>query len=160
MPRYSAKQRKMRGGRPTSGRPFVRLWWNVIDSDKFAMLDAYGIAALVHLTRKYNGCNNGLIPMGVRELARKLRCSQGTACNALRQLDDAGLAHPMQVGLWRGRRPTEWRLTFNFCNKTSAPAVHVWKPAPEFTEESAKVHVGKLRVLRVHVGKRKSQKAQ
>ena len=64
--KYSAKQRRMRGrGKQPSSRPFVRLYWNVIDFNKFAMLDVYGTASLLHLTRKYNGCNNGLIPMGV-----------------------------------------------------------------------------------------------
>ena len=85
--------------------------------------------ALIELIDRYNGINNGMIGLGVRELAKALRCSQGTACNALRELDDLGLARSTTGGMWRGKRATEWRLTFHRCDKTGALPIKSWPRA-------------------------------
>jgi hypothetical protein len=75
-------------------------------------------AALIELIDRYNGGNNGHIGLGARELAYELNCSKETAARALRELDDAKLAHPTIVGTWRGRQASEWRLTFLLCDRT------------------------------------------
>jgi hypothetical protein len=36
----------------------------------------------------------------------------------MRELDDSGLVRPTTVGYWRGKRATEWRLTFHRCDST------------------------------------------
>ena len=91
-----------------------------------------------------------MIGLGVRELAAHLHCSQRGACTFLHELDDAKLAHPVTVGAWRGKRATEWRLTFYRCDKTGELPTTQWEQweAPsECTSESAKVHPRKRREL-------------
>ena len=111
MARYSAKQQKMRG-RSSGKRQFVMIYRNVKRSAAYHGLSVYGRAALIELIDRYTGCNNGMIGLGVRELAYELRCSQDAASRALHDLDDAKLAHPMTPGAYRGRRATTWLLTF------------------------------------------------
>ena len=141
MPRYSATQKKMRG-RKSGKRQFVMIYRNVKRSAAYHRLSVYGRAALTEILDRYTGCNNGMIGLGVRELAYELRCSQNAAGRALRELDDAKLAHPVTVGVWRGRRATEWRLTFHRCDKTGELPTTQWDqrtPFAEYPSESAKV---------------------
>ena len=126
MPRYSAKQKKMRG-RTSGKRQFLMLFRNVKRSAAYHGLSVYGRAALIELIDRYTGCNNGMIGLGVRELAYELRCSQGNAGKALRELDDAKLAHPVTVGVWRGRKASEWRLAFYRCDKTGELPTTQWE---------------------------------
>ena len=74
---------------------------NVKRSAAYHGLTVYGRAALLELIDRYDGCNNGMIGLGVRELAYELRCSRGAASIALRELDDAGLARPVTMGARR-----------------------------------------------------------
>jgi hypothetical protein len=84
-----------------------------------------------------------MIGLGVREAVYELGCCKGTVSNAMRELDDAGLARPTKVGAWRGKRATEWRLMWLRCDKTGDLPVSVWeqrKPFSEFTTQDNKVH--------------------
>ena len=45
----------------------------------------------------------------------------------LRELDDARLARPVTVGVFRGRRASEWRLTFYRCDKTGELPTTQWQ---------------------------------
>jgi hypothetical protein len=127
-----------------SGRRFIQLWTNVKRSAAYHSLSLGARCALVELLDKYDGCNNGMLAMGVRELQERLQCSPRGACNFLRELDDAGLARPTYVGAWRGRKASEWRVMFYRCDKTGDLPVKNWNPA-ECTRGSAKVHQGKRR---------------
>src|SRR5262249_16326578 len=97
-------------------------------------------AALIELIDRHNGINNGFIGLGVRELAYELGCGHATAQRALQELDDARLAQPTKVGAWRGKKATEWRLTFRLCNKTGELPINSWeqrKPYREFQTGNA-----------------------
>ena len=136
MTRYSAKQRRMRGFGGRSKRRFLQLYTNVKRSTAFHGLSSYSRSLLFELIDRYNGCNNGLIGLGVREAAYELGCCNGTISNAMRELDDVGLARPTKVGAWRGKRATEWRLMWLRCDKTGDLPVSAWeqrKPLSEFT---------------------------
>ena len=98
-----AKQRQHR-----SGRRFIRLWTNVKRSTAYHGLSLGARAALIELLDAYNGANNGMIAMGVRELAERLGCSRNCAWLYLAELDDAKIAHPIKLGTWRARVATEW----------------------------------------------------
>jgi hypothetical protein len=126
MAKYSAKQTKMRKG-AKSGRHFIQLFTNVKRSEAYHGLSVLGRAAFFELIDRYNGVNNGMIVLGVRELAYELNCSPDTAARALHELDDAGLARPTKVGVWRGKRATEWRLMHKRCDKTNDLPVTNWK---------------------------------
>ena len=57
-----------------------------------------------------------------------MSCTAPQRCRqALRELDDAKLAHPVTVGAWRGRRASEWRLTFYRCDKTGELPTTQWE---------------------------------
>jgi hypothetical protein len=71
---------------------------------------------------------------------------------ALQELDDSSFAQPTKVGAWRGKKATEWRLTFRLCNKTDELPINNWpqrKPYREFQTDNTKVSNQKHRdVLR------------
>jgi hypothetical protein len=143
MSRYSAKQRRMRGIGGRSKRQFLQLFTNVKRSAAYHGLSSYARSLLFELIDRYNGCNNGMIGLGVREAAYELGCCNGTVSNAMRDLDDAGLARPTKLGAWRGKRATEWRLMWLRCDKTGDLPVSAWeqrKPFSEFTTQNTKVH--------------------
>ena len=148
MPKYSAKQRGMRGIGGRSKRQFLQLYRNVKRSMAYHGLSVYARCLLFELIDRYTGSNNGMIGLGVREARYELGCSAGTISNAMRELDDAGLAHPTKVGAWRGKQATEWRLMFLRCHKTGDLPVTQWEqrmPYSEFTQRNAKVHEGEHR---------------
>jgi DNA-binding transcriptional MocR family regulator len=96
----------------------VQLFRFVKRSQAYQSLSLPARCALIELLDRYTGINNGMIGLGVRTLADALNCSQSTATRALRELDDSGLVRATTVGFWRGKRATEWRLTFYRCDKT------------------------------------------
>lgn len=126
--------------RKKSGPPFIQLFRFIKRSQAYFDLSVHARCALIELIDRYNGINNGMIGLGVRELAKALKCSQGRASQALRELDDAGIARPITGGLWRGKRATEWQLTFHRCDKTNALPNKSWPARREFTSASTKVH--------------------
>jgi hypothetical protein len=129
--------RKRRG---KSGPPFVRLFRFIKRSQAWHDLSPLGRCALIEIMDRYNGINNGMIGLGVRELADALRCSRGTAANALREVDDSGLAYPLTGGKWKGKRATEWRLTFHRCDKTGELPIKSWPLRQVSTGMDTKVH--------------------
>ena len=126
----------------TGKRQFVQLFRNIKRSLAYHGLSCAARAALIELIDRYNGINNGFIGLGSRELAYELNCSQTTAVRVFRELDDAGLAHPTKVGAWRGKKASEWRLTFRRCDNTGELPINNWtqrEPYREFHLGNAKV---------------------
>jgi hypothetical protein len=132
MPRYSARARKLRG-EGKSGPPFIKLPRYIKRSAAYYGLSNYARALLIELIDRYNGCNNGMICLGKREIQYELRCGSDTACRAMRELDDSGLARPLTPGAWRGKRATEWRLMWIRCDKTGDLPKTQWPPTPPYT---------------------------
>ena len=150
-------------GLKSGKRQFVTIYRNVKRSAAYDGLSVYGRAALTELLDRYTGCNNGMIGLGVRELAYELRCSQNAAGRALRELDDAKLAHPVTVGVWRGRRATEWRLTFHRCDKTGELPTTRMGPANALRRVPQRKHEStpaRAQTLAEYQRKRKRRKAQ
>ena len=140
MPRYSAKQRRMRGGSKWSG--FILFPWCIKRSKAFRALSPLARAALIEILDRFNGQNNGRIGLGVRELAYELNCSETTAWRALRELEDSRLIVPTRLGAWRGKRATEWRLAFLVCDETGELPQTQWdqrQPFHEFHSRNSKV---------------------
>jgi hypothetical protein len=126
----------------TGKRQFVQLFRNIKRSTAYHGLSCEGRAALIELIDRYNGINNGFIGLGIRELAYELHCGLTTAVKVFRELDDAGLAQPTRVGAWRGKKATEWRLTFRRCDKTGELPINNWpqrKPITEYRSGITKV---------------------
>jgi hypothetical protein len=134
MASVGSKLRRERKGR--SKRRFIQLWTNVKRSEAYHSLSVYGRSALIELLDRYTGINNGMIGLGVRGLAVALDCSNDAAARALRELDDSGLARPVTGGLWKGKRATEWRLTFYVCNKTGELPITSWPAHAQVYDEA------------------------
>jgi hypothetical protein len=116
-------------------------------------LSVYARSALIELLDRYTGINNGMIGLGARELAAELNCSKNAAAKALGDLDDAGLARPTTPGVWRGKRATEWALTFYPCNKTGELPITNWPAYVSVPLEDPKVPLeGRKTVLSTRRG--------
>jgi hypothetical protein len=133
MPRFSAKQRKMRGG-GKSGPGFIQLFHYVKRSLAYHGLSPIARAIVVELLDRYNGCNNGMIVFGVREAAYEIGRSTGAISKAMTEVDDSGLARPTKVGEWRGRQATEWRLMWKRCDKTGDLPQKQWTLRTPYSE--------------------------
>jgi hypothetical protein len=116
----------MRGLGKHNGPSFIQLPHHVKRSTSYHGLSLAARALLTELIDRYNGSNNGMVVLGQREAAYELHVNQATISRAARELDDADLARPTQVGEWRGRRATEWRLTWRRCDKTGDLPRSVW----------------------------------
>ena len=71
-------------------KQFIQLYYFFFDK-KLAPLSPNAIAGYLHLRRRYNGKNNGLISFSCRELADCLGKSKSTAKNIFDELLDKGL---------------------------------------------------------------------
>jgi hypothetical protein len=109
------------------GPPFLKLPRFIKRSQAFHELSCEARCALLEILDRYNGTNNGAISLSVRECAYSLgtRC-KATASRALTAVDDSGLARPQEVGVWRGRRATTWRLAWLRCDVTGDLPNKTW----------------------------------
>ena len=150
------KKRRFKGG----GRRFIQLYHNVKRSGAYHGLSVYARCALFELLERYTGINHGMIGLGCRELAEELNCSRDTAAKALRELDDSELVQPLTAGMWRGKKATEWRITFFRCDKTGELPILNWKSSSQSVSQDAKVRVVRHKASLSPPGGRKSQKTQ
>ena len=134
MGRYSAKARQLKGRAKHSGPAFIQLFHYVKRSTAYHGLHAYARALLIELIDRYDGSNNGMIVLGVREAAYELGCHQSTVSRAAQALDDAGLARPTKLGAWRGRHATEWRLMWKRCDLTGDLPRTQWAQRKPFVQ--------------------------
>jgi hypothetical protein len=132
---------RRRKTRHKGGRRFIQLWTTVKRSAAYHSLSVYGRAALFELLDRYTGINNGMIGLGCRELSEALNCSRDRAWKALIELDDSGLVRPLTGGVWRGKKATEWQLTFYRCDKTGELPVLNWDHRSQSVQKDAKVRV-------------------
>jgi hypothetical protein len=124
----SAKAQWIKGRGRKKGQPFVQLPRYIKRSQAWHDLSLAARCALIELIDRHSGINNGMIGLGVRELAAALRSSKDTASSALVELDNSGLARPVTGGHWKGKRATERRLTWIVCAKTGELPIRSWAP--------------------------------
>jgi hypothetical protein len=107
-------------GRKSTGPPFVQLFKYMLRSPAWLALSATAQAAYVRLALRYDGCNNGMLVLSVRTLARELHVSRATAARALIELEDAGFIETAKIGRFarRNRQASEYRLTTFRCDVT------------------------------------------
>jgi hypothetical protein len=107
-------------GRKSSGLPFVQLFKYMLRCPAWRGLSVTAKAAYVHLSLRYDGCNNGMLALSARVLGHELQCHKTTAARALVELEDAGFIESVRLGSFarRNRRATEYRLTTYGCDIT------------------------------------------
>jgi DNA-binding transcriptional ArsR family regulator len=116
-------------GRSKREARHIRLYHWLLDTPAWKDLDANCRCIYLELLRRYNGSNNGRIPLSVREIADQLRIGSSTASRALRALQAHGFIAVSIRGRFerRDRHATQWRLTEFACNATGE------LPTKEFT---------------------------
>jgi hypothetical protein len=119
--------------RRRSKRRFVQIWHEVIESPAYQSLSVHAKATLVELCNRYNGVNNGRIPLSQREIGQRLRTGQHQAFRAMKDLAGHGLAIPERAGWFSPNHchSTEWRITFQATDKPATNEFRNWKPASD-----------------------------
>lgn len=117
-----------------SAPSFVMLTNDIIDSEAWKSLSSNSQALWLHIRRRYNGYNNGDIPLSCREAGELLNISKNTAGKAFKELLDRGFIKVGSVGGFRVKKrySTRWILTdeeFNGCKATKE--WKKWKPSKD-----------------------------
>lgn len=107
-----------RRGRSNKGPPFAQLYHWIRRTDAWRSLNPYARLLYIELRAKYDGTNNGAIPMAYREAQDLLGCSNKPMPGAFAELQDRGFIVAAQRGSfdWKAHvrgegRATTWRLT-------------------------------------------------
>jgi hypothetical protein len=105
-----------------------------MDTDAWRSLRPADRCVLIEIMRRYDGKNNGLIGLGVREAAELCRINKDTAAQSFRKLGERGFIECGQEGSfdYKARHAAEWRLTWLKCDRTGAlpsRAFLKWVPA-------------------------------
>ena len=124
MAKYS--KNKGRGKRQS----FVMLRYDIMDSPAWRSLSPNARCVWLEIMRRYNGYNNGDIPLSCREAGELCRISKGTAGRALKDLQDKGF---IKIGTFAGfqnkhRVSTRWEVTHERCGEK--PPTNEWKSIP------------------------------
>lgn len=117
-----------------TSKPFVQLfhcWWSSPVVRSFSSIER---DALITMMMRYNGHNNGALPVSVRWLSSRVGVGKSTAQRALDRLRAAGLIERVVVGRFQGRksRATRWRVTCFACDVSGKQAVD-WTHLPALT---------------------------
>jgi hypothetical protein len=114
--------------RQRSVAPFVMVHWYILDSQGWHDLSLMARCAYVEVARRYDGANNGMIGMSVRDLGLRLKRSPSHAAKALRELEDAGFITAMKQGTFRrkDRVASEYRLNAFISDIDSDPPDRKW----------------------------------
>jgi hypothetical protein len=126
-------------GRSNSGAPFIQIPIWIYDSEAYRSLSAQDRALHTALIRRYNGTNNGMIGLGVRDAGEECRLNKDTAGAGLRRLIDKGFIECTTPGGFscKMRLASEWRLTHLRCDKSGelpSKAFMKWRPTPAETK--------------------------
>ena len=123
----------------------------------FRSLSGTTLNVWIELRTRYNGHNNGLVSMSLREAADLLGMSQTTAQRALVELAQKGFIKRRTRGSWYGRKAAEFILTdvrydgqaptrewqsWRPKNKSSVPTRTAKRPSgsPEYRDQAFAVH--------------------
>jgi len=94
---------------------FVMMRHSVFDTPEYALLSSIERDILWLLIRRFDGFNNGNIPLGVREVERWCKCSRTTACQAFKNLQTANFISLTYRGhlvpeIGRPNATSRWRV--------------------------------------------------
>lgn len=114
-------------GRSNGESRHVRLHHWVMETAAWRTMGAVPRSILVELMRRYNGSNNGHIPMSIREISSLVRIGKTTAADGLQELEDRGFIREAIPSSFARKtsasgpagRSSRWRLTEFKCDLTS-----------------------------------------
>ena len=97
-----------------SKQTFVMMRHDIIDSEAYRSLSAVARCVLLEVARRYNGHNNGDIPLSCREAAQLVSVSKDTAGRAFRELLSVGLLRENGENYFYNinRKSRRWELTY------------------------------------------------
>lgn len=90
---------------------FVALPYNLLESDAWKDLSPGATLVYIELKRRYNGSNNGDIPLSCREAGNVAHCGKGTVGKKFAELIDHGFIKPAIKGRFHNRHASTWILT-------------------------------------------------
>ena len=105
----------------------VVVFREIIESEAFRDLESGARDVLFELMYRYNGENNGEIPLSVRETSERTNCSDNTAMRRQRDVVEHGFAKLAQKGAFtkKDRHASEWILTMYPLK--GAPPTNEWR---------------------------------
>ncbi len=117
----------------SKGERHVRLTYFLMGTPAWLSLTPAGRAVYLEVARLYNGSNNGLLGLSVRDAAKRCRINKDTAARALRILEARGFIECVVPGGFSRKTPhaAEWRLTEWRCDASHAlpsKAYQHWRP--------------------------------
>src|SRR5262249_13421702 len=101
----------------------VRLYHWLMRSTAWKSLPGLSRALYAELAKHYNGSNNGKIGYSLRQAAKDLKITPGTASRHFDILTNPGFIQPIRKGAFslKERHATEWRMTEFTCDVTNKP---------------------------------------
>lgn len=108
MDKAARKYMKQKGRTPSR---FVALPYNLLESAAWKDLSPQAALIYIEVKRRYNGSNNGDIPLSCREAAEIAHCGKGTAGKKLAELVEHGFIKPAVKGRFRNHHASTWGLT-------------------------------------------------
>ena len=105
---------------------------DIMDSPAYRATSPVARSVYLEIKRRFNGHNNGEIPLSCREAAELCNVGKNTAAKAFEELRQKGfiqIATEAGFNMKGGRRSRRWRLTDRDCNGQPASADwRKWKP--------------------------------
>lgn len=118
-----------------SGPKFVMLRHDIMDSLAYRSLDAVARCVLHEIARRYNGNNNGQIPLSCREAAELVNISKDTASRAFKKLITAGFIKEHEDNYLNviNRKSRRWAITYEQCDESLA--TNEWRKFKGWSDE-------------------------
>lgn len=98
-------------GRNEGGGQYLPISYKMARTKAFRSLTGTTLKVWIELRTRYNGHNNGLVSLSLREAADLLSMSQTTVQRALIELEEKGFIKRRTRGSWYGRKAAEFILT-------------------------------------------------
>ncbi|UQV19170.1 helix-turn-helix domain-containing protein [Brevundimonas albigilva] len=107
----------------------------MLESEAWRDLNPAARAVYLEVALLYNGRNNGLLALSVRDAAERCRINKDTAGRAFDALRTTGFLDCVTPGGFsrKMRHASEWRLTVETCDRTGelpSKAFMRWRPQP------------------------------
>lgn len=114
-----------------NGPKFVMLRYDMMDSSAYLSLSPAARCVWHEIRRRYNGFNNGGIPLSCREAAERVGIGKDTACRAFEELMDRGFVKIGQDAAFnvKTRFSRRWILTdYPVGSKSATSEWRKWSP--------------------------------